>query len=216
MTLTPLAVTSITNFILACEAFFLTGLFFARAKAPRSAAWFWQMALLTLSTTALLGGIDHGFFEVFGQIPVRKVIEHSNWMLIGLLTFFAFLTAARQFLVDPWRRTAYILAVIQLVVFAILDLSVDNFLMVMLNYAPVMLLLLVFSLRGLKDGSGSWALVIGILLIFVSSGLQAAGLDLFSPFDRNSLYHFGMMLAVVFLYRGGLNLHGFTAQNEFE
>lgn len=210
MILTPLAVTSITNFILAAEAFFLTGLFFARPKTARSAAWFWQLALLMLSSTALLGGIDHGFFEVFGQIPVRKVIEHSNWMLIGLLTFFAFLTAARQFLAGPWQKIAYGAAVVQLAVFAVLNLLVDNFLLVMVNYAPVMLLLLVFSVRGLKDGSGTWAMTLGILLVFLSSGLQAAGVDTFSPFDRNSLYHFGMMAASVCLYRGGLQLNGFV------
>ncbi len=214
MVLTSLAVTSITNFILACEAFFITGLFFARAKTARSAAWFWQLALLMLATTAMLGGIDHGFFEVFGQIPIRKLIEHTNWLLIGLMTFFAFLTTARQFLVAPWQRYATIAAGVQLVGFAVLVLFVDNFLVVMLNYAPVMLFLLVCSVRGLKQGTGTWEMIIGILLVFLASGIQAAGVDVFSPFDRNSLYHFGMMVAVVFLYRGGLHLKGFTATQQ--
>lgn len=206
MTLTPLAVTSITNFILACEAFFVSGLLCARPKALRSAAWFWQIAMLTLSTTALLGGIDHGFFEVFGQIPVRKVIEHSNWFIIGLLTFFVFLTTARQFLGQPWRAYAYVVAGVQLAVYTILILFVDNFLVVMANYAPVMLLLLVLNFIHLRDGGGSWALGLGILLSFAASGVQAAGVDVFSPFDRNSLYHFGMMAAVVCFYFAGTKL----------
>ena len=208
MILTALAVTSITNFILACEAFFVTGLLFARPKTKGSAVWFWQVALLMLATTALLGGIDHGFFEVFGQIPIRKVLEHTNWLIIGLLTFFAFLTASQQFFAAAWQRYAYIAASVQLAVFAVLVLFVDNFLVVMLNYAPIMLLLLVCNLQGLRQGTGTWAMSIGILMAFLASGLQAAGVDVFSPFDRNSLYHLGMMVSVAFFYWGGLQLKG--------
>jgi hypothetical protein len=40
----------------------------------------------------------------------------------------------------------------------------------------------------------------------VASGLQAAAVDVFSPFDRNSLYHTGMMIALMFFYRAGLGL----------
>ena len=206
MLLTALAITSITNFILASEAFFLCGLFMARPKARYSAAWFWQLALLALASTALLGGIDHGFFEVFGQIPVRKVIEHTNWFIIGLLTLMVFLTTVQQFVRPAWRRGLYALAGVQLAVFTLAILFVDNFLVVMVNYAPVMVWLLVASVRGVKSGTGTWAMSLGILLAFVASGLQAAGVDVFSPFDRNSLYHFGMMLALVCFYRGGLRL----------
>lgn len=206
MPLTPLAVTAITNFILASAAFFVSGLLFARPKAPRSAAWFWQAGMLTLSLSALVGGIDHGFFEVFGQIPVRKVIEHSDWLIIGLLTFFMFLTTAQQFLPGSRRPIAYGLAAVQLAVYGVLSLSIDNFLVVLINYAPVMLWLLVLNLRHLKDGAGSWALSLGIVLSFAASGLQAAGVDVFSPFDRNSLYHFGMLAAVACFYLAGRRL----------
>lgn len=206
MLLSALAITSITNFILASEAFFLAGLFVARAKARFSAAWFWQWALLGLASTALLGGIDHGFFEVFGQIPVRKVIEHTNWFLIGLLTLAVFLTTVQQFVRPAWRKYLYALAGLQLAVYTAAILLMDNFLIVMANYAPVMLWLLVCSVRGVKSGTGTWAMVLGIVIAFAASGIQAAQVDVFSPFDRNSLYHFGMMLALVFLYRGGLRL----------
>ena len=206
MILTPLAVTSITNFILAAEAFFICGLFMGRPKAARSAAWFWQLALLGLAATALLGGIDHGFFEVFGQIAVRKVIEHTNWFIIGLLTLAVFLTTVQQFVRPAWRRTLYVVAGVQLAAYTVAILLIDNFLVVMVNYAPVMLWLLIASLRGLRAGTGTWAMITGIVVAFVASGLQAAAVDVFSPFDRNSLYHTGMMIALVLFYRGGLRL----------
>src|SRR5688572_13942872 len=36
---------------------------------------------------------------------------------------------------------------------------------------------------------GSWAMIAGILVPCLASGIQAARIDLLSPFDRNCLYH---------------------------
>lgn len=206
MELTALAVTAITNFILAGETFFVSGLLFARPKSPRSAAWFWQIAILLLAISALIGGIDHGFFEVVGQTPARTIVQRTNWFFIGLLTLFVFLTTARQFFQPPARKALYVVAGLQLMIYTALILALDNFLVVIVNYAPVMLLLLVMSVRGLRDGTGSWAMIAGIVISFVASGVQAAGIDVLSPVDHNSLYHFGMMVAVAYLYLGSAQL----------
>ena len=61
-----LAITSITNFILASELFFLAGLMVKTPKARFSAAWFWSGAMFGLASSALIGGIDHGFVEPAG------------------------------------------------------------------------------------------------------------------------------------------------------
>lgn len=208
MILTTLAVNSITNVILACEAFFLSGLFYSRPKIKHSVAWYWQWSLLTLSASALLGGIDHGFFEIYGQTPLRKIIEHANWLLIGGLTLTVFLTSTRQFIRPGWHKYFYVAAGLQFALYAVVIICVDNFLVVILNYTPVMIWMLAGNLRGLKRGNGSKAMITGILLGFIASGIQASGIDVFSPVDRNSLYHFGMMAAVIFFYRGGLRLPG--------
>jgi len=136
------------------------------------------------------------------------MITYFNWLLIGLLTFCTLQCTAQQFFALSWRRFALIVALIQLFVYEIVILIVDDFLVVILNYAPVLLLLLVCNLRGGRR-TGSAAMTIEILVTFTASGIQAAGVDLFSPLDRNGLYHLGLMIAVVFFYRGGLRLQGF-------
>ena len=207
--MTALAVTAITNFILAAEVFFLAGMLFGRKPAPRSAAWFWALAMLFVGLSALLGGIDHGFFETYGgDTPIRNTIEHTNWILIGLVTFWAFLTTIYQFFVGQWQKTLLIVAGVQLAIYAVISMLIDNFLVVLINYAPVMLWLMVMNFSGLKDGRGSWPMIVGIVVSFAASGLQATGVDVFTPFDRNSLYHFGMMLAVAFFYQSGVKLKG--------
>ena len=87
-----------------------------------------------------------------------------------------------------------------------LILGVGSFGVVVLNYAPVMLLLLGLSIAGLASGKGSWQMIVGILIAFAASAVQALGVNVLAPLDRNSLYHLGIMLAVVFLYLGGLRL----------
>jgi hypothetical protein len=207
MELTALAVTAITDFVLAGETFFLSGLLFARPKAPRSAAWFWQIALLLLAASALIGGIDHGFLEVLGQVPAHTTFQRMYSFFIGLLVLFVLLTVARQYFQPPIRSVLYVIAAVQLVIYTVLILMLDSFLVVIINYVPVMLLLLVMSARGLGDGTGSWAMIAGIVISFVASGVQAAGIDVLSPFDRNSLYHFGLMVAVVCFYLGGTQMN---------
>lgn len=84
--MTVLAFAAVTNFILVCEVFLVAvaGLTLARPKAPRSAAWFWGLALLLLGVSAPLGGIDHGFVEPYGQTSARIALKRTNWAVLGL------------------------------------------------------------------------------------------------------------------------------------
>jgi hypothetical protein len=84
----------------------------------------------------------------------------------------------------------------------------DSFLVVIVDYAPVVLLLLVLSILGLAEGTGSWQMIVGLVISVVASLCQALGVDTFSPLDRNGLYHVVLMAATVFLFLGGLRLSG--------
>jgi hypothetical protein len=206
MTLTPLAVTAITNFILACVVFLVAGMLLALPKERGSAAWFWSLVLLLLGASALLGGIDHGFFEVHGQLPIRRVIERSNWVLLGTLTAAVLATTARQFFSPTIQRVLFVVAAVQFVVYVLLVVTVANFLVVILNYAPAILLLLAASVAGLRGGTGSWTMVAGLVVMLLASVVQAAQIDVFSPVDRNGLYHLIALPGVILLYLGGRTL----------
>ena len=202
-----LAITSITNFILASELFFLAGLMVKTPKARFAAAWFWGGAMFALASSALIGGIDHGFVEPAGLS--RYFIQRPNWMVVGVATFCMLLATARQFFPPRWQRTALVLGVIDLIVYAVAVLLVGDFRIVILNYVPVMLLLLLMSVRGLKNGTGSWQMVVGVVMLLVASAVQALGVNAFSPFDHDGLYHAISMVGVVFMYLGGQRLKVF-------
>jgi hypothetical protein len=199
-----LAITSITNFVLAGEVFFLAGMLAQKPKARFSAAWFWSGMMILLGLATLIGGIDHGFFEGPG-LP-RFFIQRLTWIVLGAMTFFLLMTIATQFFSRRAQRLFLIFGIIQFIADTIAVLLIDNFLVVILNYAPVMLLLLVMSLIDLKNGPGSRKMIAGILILFAASAVQGVGIDIFNLLDRNGLYHLVSMVAIVFIYLGGLHL----------
>ena len=203
--MTALTVAAITNFILACETFLFTGMLVKTEKAPQSAAWFWTWALGLLGLGALLGGIDHGFVESLGS-AARHSLQRINWLVLGGATFCALMATARQFFPPTVQRIVTILGILQLLAFAVLVLATGDFLVVILNYAPVILLLLVCSLLELRGETASWPMIIGLVILVLASAIQALGVDTFSPLDRSGLYHVISMVGVVFLYLAGLRL----------
>jgi hypothetical protein len=194
--LTALAVTAITDFILAGEVLFLAGLTAAVRKSRFSAAWFWAGTMLLLGLGALLGGIDHGFFEPAG-LP-RYAIQRVNWIVLGGMTFCLLMATAKQYFSPAIQRVLLIAGIIQFAVDTVAVLTIDSFLDVILNYLPVIVLLLVMSCI-----HRSWEMVAGILIQFAASAIQSIGVDTLSPLDHNGLYHVISMVSVWFLYRGG-------------
>lgn len=199
--MSPLAVTSITNFLLAAEALYLAGRLAGTPKARFSADWFWTGMMLLLGSGALIGGIDHGFFEPSGQ--PRYFIQRADWVVLGAMTFCLLAATSKQFFAPRVQRILLAIGAIQFVANIIVVLRVDSFLAVGLNYAPVMILLLGMNAIGLKSGAGSWPTAAGILVLFAATGIQAEGIDRFSPLDHNGLYHLISMIGVFFLYLGG-------------
>jgi hypothetical protein len=202
--MSSLAVTSITDFILAAEALFLAGMQAAMPKARFSAAWYWSGMLLLLGLGALIGGIDHGLVEPSGQ--PRYFIERADWIVLGATTFCVLMATATQFFPPRAQRIVLGLATIQFAANTIIVLLVDSFLVVALNYAPVMILLLSMNSIKLKSGAGSWQITAGILVLFAATGIQVLGVDYFSPLDHNGLYHVVTMVGVFFLFLSGRKL----------
>jgi hypothetical protein len=99
-----------------------------------------------------------------------------------------------------------VLGLVQLAVYAVAVLQVGTFAVAVANYLPVVLLLLVLSVRGLRDGTGSRPMVVGIVVVLVASTAQLVGVDVFAPLDHDGLYHVIAMAGVPFLYWGGQRL----------
>ena len=97
-------------------------------------------------------------------------------------------------------------AAVQLLAYFVAMAVVDSFLVVVVNYLPVILALLAFNLHGLRRGTGHWTIALGILVLLLASTAQALRIDTFSPIDHDGLYHLISMPGVVLLYFGGRRL----------
>jgi hypothetical protein len=199
-------VTSITNFVAAGEAFLAAGFLLARNGISATAGCFWGLAMLFLALGMLIGGIDHGFFEQKGDSRGRMILQKATWICTGVMTFFTLLTALYRFAPAGWRVPVALIGLAQFLIFCCFAIRIHKYLVVIINYAPVLLILLVLNIVGLASGPGSWWFIAGILISIAASGLQALGVDRFSPVDRNGLYHIILMAAIAFLFAGGLGL----------
>ena len=199
-----LVIAAITNFVLAGVLLFFGGMLVQRPKERFSAAWFWGWSVTLLGVGSLIGGIDHGFFEAPG-LP-RYGIQRSNWIELGAATFFILMTVATQFFSPRVQRGFLVFGIAQFALNTLCALLIDDYLVVILNYAPVMILMLVLSIRGLRDGTGSPVMVSGLLIVAAASVIQSTGFDLGSLLDQTSLYHLTSTVGAVFLYGGGLHL----------
>lgn len=204
--MTALQVSALTDFLLACLAFFCAGALLARPAQPCSAAWYWRGAMFFLALAALLGGTDHGFVEPAGLS--RGPIQRATWVALGLMTTAVLLTLGAQFLGPARQRLLVGLAAAQLLAYFVAVVLVDSFLVVVVNYLPVILAMLAFNVQGLwrRSGDGHWTIVLGILVLVLASAVQALRIDTFSPVDHNGLYHLISMPGVFLLYVGGRRL----------
>ncbi len=204
MTMDRLAVTAITNFVLAAEIFFFAGMMVRTRKRRLSPAWLWAGAMLALGTSAFLGGVDHGFVEAADLD--RFAIQRSNWLVMGVAVLFLVLATARQFFGARLRHRLELLAVVQLVVYAVGVFVVGDFIIVVVSSGAAMLLLLGASVAGLRTGRGSWEMIVGVLLLLVASAAQGLGVDPDGPLDPSGVYHVIAMVGVPFMYLGGQRL----------
>jgi hypothetical protein len=199
-----LNVTAITDLILAAEGLFLAGMLAQMPKARFSAAWFWSGAMALLGLAALMGGIDHGIFEAQGM--PRYVIQRANWIVVGLLTFSVLMTTSAQFFSRKIFTPVLLFGMVQFAAYTAAVILASSFLVVIVNYAPVMILWLAMNIAGLRNGTGSRDMVAGTLILFCATAIQALKVDVFSPVDHNGLYHLVSMAGIVFMYRGGRHL----------
>ena len=137
-----------------------------------------------MGISALVGGISHGFFESEGKTPAWWALDKAKDLATGAIAFFVLLAAGRQFFGPRAQTIILVIALVQLGAFAAAVFLLDSFLVVIANYAPAVLLLLVLSVLGLSEGT-VWQMVVGLALSVAASLLQALGVDTFSPLDRN-------------------------------
>jgi hypothetical protein len=204
--LTELALSALTDVILACLQAFAAGLLFRpdQEKGSASRLWAWTMALIAL--LFLIGAIDHGFFEPVDH-PYHAPLLTVNRVLVALASLMIALTAARQFLGQRGRQVVLGLGGAGALAMAVMIVLSDNFFIVIGGYSVAMLFLLALNLAALRRQPGAAAMVAGVVITFAASALPLVGYQGFAGLGVYGSYHVAMMPAVLAFYWGGLGLN---------
>lgn len=198
--------TMVTDYLLAVLAGWLGWrLVTGGREAGEASRVLWGASLLAMALAAAAGGTAHGFAEHLGTVGGGWVWKLTTYS-VGLAGA-ALLSAAVVARFGGAARLAGLALVVAKLAFYLAWMSVhDDFLFVILDYAPALLavvLLMALPGRGAPLAGAGWAAA-GVGVSFVAAAVQASGLSLHRHFNHNDLYHVIQLGGIYLLYRGGL------------
>ncbi|SMF04975.1 hypothetical protein SAMN06265365_106189 [Tistlia consotensis] len=203
--MTELALSALTDVILACGLYFLAGLSMRPDVERGSPAGLWALMLFLIATGTMLGVIDHAFYQPIGH-PAHRWLMFATRTCLALASFTMLLSTARQFLSSGWVRLCTAIGLAGLVVELVLLFLFDNFLVVIAAYSLVLLLTLALHLANLRSRKGSLAMVAGIMIVLGASLLAPLGSQGLPGLGLYATYHIALMPGAIGFYLGGRRL----------
>jgi hypothetical protein len=194
---------SITDFILSLLCIFLAGILFGKAKTLKKEAKLLCYFFFFAGLAAFAGGIDHGFFEPINQ---RFIPTTITYLSVALATFFIFNYTIATFFKGGVVSVLRIIAIVQLLGFSIASFYYHNFILVVANYSPILLLFLAMNSINIKKGKSELNFTLFCVILIIATLVQVLGIDLSETINSDTLYHIIAFVAYFFLYFGVSNL----------
>jgi hypothetical protein len=199
---------ALTDYGLAIEcAVFAFVLYRANRKAPLR-SWF-TLFFASTGVAALLGGTVHGFFPDTASAGYR-FLWPATLIAIGLTAMAAWMIAASLGFAGRAARYVRVFAALDFAVYSVAVLLITHsFALVVINYLPAALFLLIAFLKrySQKKTADLLAGIWGLFLTFVAAAVQAAGVELHPVyFSHNALYHVIQAVALFLIFRAARSL----------
>jgi hypothetical protein len=200
--LSELALSALTDVILASLQAFAAGLLLRPGMRKGSPPWLWAWTMTLIAVLFLIGAIDHGFFEPIDH-PLHQPLMIVNRALVAVVSFMFIAVAAAQFLGPRGRRAALSIGALGNAAVIVLVFLSDNFFIVIGSYSAALLFLLVLNIAGLRHGKGSVSMIAGIIITFIASALPLVGYEAIAGLGIYATYHIALMPAIVAFYLAG-------------
>jgi hypothetical protein len=199
--ITPLQLVSITDFILGALCLFLAGILFGKTHQfsilkPSSKL---ILFVFFVGMAAFMGGLDHGFFQPIDQ---RFVPTTLTYLFIALATFFLFKYTIQIFFSEKIGKILSIIAYLQLAFFVLSSFYLHNFLLVIANYSPILMLFFILNIIHLKSKKGNLYFIITCITIIIATLVQSLGFQISEFLNAETMYHIIAMIAYVIYYFG--------------
>jgi hypothetical protein len=202
--------TMATDYLLAlCAIWWGWRLVISGARDGETVRKVWGSFLFATALAAITGGTYHGFSAHLSPL-LLAILWKTTVMAIGVASFLVLVSIALARFHGFARKLVITIGAVKLL-FYLAWMSVhDEFVWVILDYAPTMLFILVvetWHAAVRRQPSSRW-IAGGIVVSFIAAGIQASGFTLHRHFNHNDLYHVVQIVALYLLYRGGLQLRG--------
>jgi hypothetical protein len=200
--------TMATDYLLALLAIWWGArLLISAAREEERIRRLWGGFFLATALAAITGGTYHGFSAHLSPM-VLTVLWKTTVIAIGLASFLVLVSIAKARFGRRVRNLVITIGAVKLLVYLAWMTAHDEFVWVILDYAPTMLFVLVvetWQAAVRRQPSSRW-IVAGIVVSFLAAGIQASGISIHEHFNHNDLYHVVQIAALYLLYRGGMQL----------
>ena len=194
-----LELVSISDFALSIVCLFLAGLTLGNGKTNKSPDNSLGFFILFIGLSAFMGGLNHGFFEPIPQSYYPRLL---TYIFAALGTFSIFNYTIKVF---TKGKTAYVLTIIsyiQLVGFVLATCYVNNFMLVIGNYAPILFFFFIMNFINFKRGKREQYFSLFFLVIFTGSFVQITKISISDLINNSTLFHSIVLIGYLILYAG--------------
>lgn len=198
-----LQLVSLSDFILGIFCVFLAGLLLGNKPKQNSRYKMGSYFLLFAGLAAFVGGIDHGFFEPINQ---RYYPRTLSYICVAIANFALFRYSITTFFKKPLATFLYWIAFIQLVLFIVCSFYIHNFILVVANYTPTLLLFLLLNAIHFKKGKTEKLFVLFCVILILATLVQVLSIGLSEKINSDTLFHMIAFVAYLFYYFGAKKL----------
>lgn len=197
--------TTLTDYALGILALVLgLRLWAAARREGQTSVRLWSLSFFSVTIAALAGGTSHGFAGVLSPLAHTVLWKTTVWS-IGLTAALLLAAVAWSSLRGRTRSLLVAVAVIQFGIYALWMLRHDDFIYVIADYLPAVLVVLALQTAAWRRGTpGAGMLALGVVTTLIGAAIQASGFTIHRHFNHNDLYHVVQMAATVMLYQGAL------------
>lgn len=201
-------VTMLTDYMIFGQSVLLAWLLQrSRGDTPNISRALWTWSLVAIGLAALFGGTHHGFSLIIPE-ELNNYLWKTAIITVGFVSCLVVVGTAYASISKPWRNILVSISLAQLLIYVVWISSHDEFIYVILNYVPSMILVFILqaiSFRQRRTGSELF-IMSGIVVSFIGAGVQQSGFALHQHFNHNDIYHLIQMVGIYLFYRGVLHL----------
>ena len=194
-----LELVSISDFALSIVCLFLAGLTLGNGKTNKSPDTYLGFFIIFIGLSAFMGGLNHGFFEPLDQSYYPKLL---TYIFAAGGTFCIFSYTIKVFTKGKVANILTIISYVQLVGFVLATFYIDNFILVIGNYAPILFFFFIMNFLNFKRGKREQYFSLFFLIMTLGTFVQVAKIDASELINNSTLFHSIVLVGYFILYVG--------------